>query len=142
MMIYIFDIDGVLADDSQTKHLDCTDPAQRAEFNALVPSLAPKRQTLSVLKNLATRGKIYLFTARSAGIRVLTQNWLYDHKVPHEDLYMRPFGNDDKDEVLKKKMLFELATQTGAEPSEIVAFDDKPQVRAMYERWGVCAWNF
>ena len=141
-MIYIFDIDGVLADNSKTKHLDCTDPVQRAKFNEMVPDLPPIKNTLRLLKNLASRGKIYLFTARSAGIRVLTQNWLYDHKVPHEDLYMRPFGNDDKDEVLKKKMLLELAMQTGAEPQEMVAFDDKPQVRAMYERWGVSSWNF
>lgn len=41
-MIYIFDIDGVLADDSLTRDLDCTREKDRAEFTRLVPTLAPR----------------------------------------------------------------------------------------------------
>lgn len=139
-MIYIFDIDGVLADDSLTRDLDCTREKDRAEFTRLVPTLAPRPDAVRMAKVLGQKHRIFLFTARSAAVRVLTQNWLYDYEIPHEDLYMRPFGNDESAAKLKKKMLLDLFVRTGAEPQDLSAFDDNPDVRAMYDRWGVCAW--
>ncbi|WP_178338238.1 phosphatase domain-containing protein [Candidatus Avelusimicrobium facis] len=135
-MIFIFDIDGVLADDSTTRHLDCTDPQQRAEFTRRVPTLRPLKQNIALVQKLAAAGSVRLFTARSAAIRVLTQNWLYDQQVPHDDLYMRPFGNMDRPEVLKHRMLQELMLNTGVRPAEVLACDDDPAVQEMYLNWG------
>lgn len=136
-MIAIFDIDGVLADDSLTKHFDCGDPSEMAEFARLVHKLLPVQKSVRKARRLAAQGRVYLFTARSAAIRMATQNWLIDHEVPHEDLLMRPFGNGDAPEVLKEKMLDEVLQNTGADVSEVVAYDDDPRVIDMYHRRGV-----
>lgn len=134
--VFIFDIDGVLADNSRTKHLDCTRAEQAAEFARLAAQVKVLK-TAELVRKLAAAAPVYLFTARSAGIRTLTQNWLYDHRVPHEDLFMRPFGNDDGAPELKRRMLDELMLRTGARPQDICACDDDPGVREMYLRAGV-----
>ncbi len=130
-MIFVFDIDGVLADDSRTKNLDPQNPKDMARFVSLAPELKPLK-AVKVLKRMAAHGRVYLFTARSAAIRTLTQNWLYDQQIPHEDLCMRPFGNNDCPAELKRKMLMELFLRTKTKPVDILACDDDPAVQDMY----------
>lgn len=134
--LFIFDIDGVLADNSKTKHLDCTRAEQYAQFASLVPTLPPLKN-IELVQRLAAVAPVYLFTARSSGIRTLTQNWLYDHRVEHEDLFMRPFGDTEPAAQLKRRMLDELLLRTGAQKHHCMACDDDPDVQEMFLKAGV-----
>lgn len=137
----ICDIDGVLADNSLTHHLDCTDPAQHAQFARMIPYVEPLPAWVDVVRSLAAAGwQIYLFTARSECLRITTTNWLYDNRIPFKELFMRPFGNTEESYLLKKEMLDNLLKACEGESyGPIAAIEDDEKTVHMYAKAGVKA---
>lgn len=140
-MIAIIDIDGVLADNSHTAHLDCTKPAQAAKFAAAVPNVKPLPAGCAALKAFYNCGiKVYIFTARSESLRLITENWLDDNRLAREDVFMRPVDNEDSAAELKEKQLHELAARflpADLDAQKIIAFEDDNTVAEMYKKHGI-----
>lgn len=84
--------------------------------------------------------KIIVFTARPVHYATLTKEWLRRSKIPYEYLVMRN-NNDNRHSLeLKQTMLSWLPHIYGVPLSEIVAaYDDRPDVVAMYSRAGLNA---
>jgi hypothetical protein len=137
-MIAIFDIDGVLADNSLTRDLDCTDPAQAAEFAEMIKT-ATALPACDILRSLAAAGaQIYIFTARSKFVRQQTENWLFDNTLPYRELLMRQPNNNWRAWALKEGMLISVKqAMEGVDYGQIIAFEDCPRTAKMYEENGV-----
>jgi len=140
-MIAIFDIDGVLADNSYTQRLDCTKPAQAAKFAREIETVKPLVSGVVLIKAIAEAGyKVFIMTARSAELRLITENWLDDNLLPRENVFMRPLGNQDTPAALKEKQLHELAARflpADLSVENIIAFEDDKTVAEMYNRHGI-----
>jgi hypothetical protein len=80
-MIAIFDIDGVLADDSSTRELDCREPAEHAEFARLITGISanPIRHVAQALACISV--PVFVFTARSEALRMPTEEWLRENEI-------------------------------------------------------------
>lgn len=84
--------------------------------------------------------KTIIFTARPVHYAALTKEWLRRSKIPYEYLVMRN-NNDHRHSLeLKQTMLNWLPHIYGVPMEEIVAaYDDRPDVVAMYLRAGIKA---
>ena len=140
-MIAIFDIDGVLADNTHTAHLDCTKPAQNAKFAAAVPNVKPISTACGVLTAFRNCGvKVYIFTARSEALREVTEEWLIRNYLSYEYLFMRPIGDSLPSADLKEKylkILFRFHLPQNFKTKKIIAYEDDAEVAAMYKKHGI-----
>jgi hypothetical protein len=130
----IFDIDGVLADNSETWWLDCGIPQQRLKFGSLIKTAAPL-PACHILRALAAQGaRIYIFTARSREVRPETEDWLHKHELSYYELIMRQPENEWEACDLKKSML-EAARRAseGEDMGTVIAFEDCARCAKMYE---------
>jgi len=112
---YIFDIDGTLADITHRlhfvkgKHLNGgTDkPAYEAFHDALVHD-EPIWPVIDTLRRLWAFGntEIILITGRMENWRKETENWLHNHGVPFNELFMRPNGDHRPDWQIKREVYY------------------------------------
>ena len=102
--VWVFDIDGTLADNVHRQH-HITGNKNWDAFFAEQHKDEPYEAVLDVLHALAFDGhKAIVVTARDERFRADTLEWLNKHieyEFPSEDLYMRPLGNRDDDDYLK-----------------------------------------
>jgi FMN phosphatase YigB (HAD superfamily) len=136
-MIYIFDIDGTLADLSHRLHFITGEKKDWTGFFADCESDAPIPEVIQVARSLGhyNKHKIVMITGRSDEIRDKTIIWLLDHNVPCDGLYMRKKGDHREDCVVKAELLDELVA-SGCPPIAGV-FEDRQQVVGMYRARGL-----
>ena len=103
--IYIFDLDGTLADIQDRRDYSST-PEGKIDWDKFfdpknIEMDKPNEAVIQTAKDLHKIGNdIYIFSGRSAGTYDVTVEWLEKHKVPFRNLYMRPVDKlmipDDK----------------------------------------------
>jgi hypothetical protein len=135
-MIYIFDIDGTLADISHRLHFIQSKPADWRKFFAACPDDEPIPEVIQVAKSLGGVVHIMLLTGRSEEIREKTLDWLNELEIPCTALFMREVGDHREDSVVKSEMLDDLIHQW---PNEKIMgiFEDRKQVVDMYRAKGL-----
>lgn len=69
---------------------------------------------------------VIIFSARTAKLRPETEEWLYKHGIPYNELYMRPVDDYRADATFKKE-LFDAMSEEKKNRVEII-FDDRQQV--------------
>jgi len=141
--LYIFDLDGTLANASHRTHLlldNPKDPDRWRKFYAACVDDTPIRPTIRTMAMLADFADIWIFSGRSDEVRWETIHWLqrYTHFYPDmldTALVMRPAGDTTADDDLKRQWLFSMLEE---DRERLVAvFDDRDRVVAMWRANGI-----
>ena len=130
----IFDLDGTLAD---TEDPNGNHKKNHEGFRAHSSSASPFPEMVGKVREAKEKGlDVVILTARSAHYRKDTKEWLNEHGIPYDALYMRPVGDDRKDKKVKKSLL-----QGDILPDFKVkkAYDDKKKNVKMFRKQGIKA---
>ena len=137
-MIYIFDIDGTLADLSHRLPFIQKKPADWDGFYKAAGDDQPIWPVISLVRALKEAGghKIIMSSGRSDAIRFLTVEWLRKYRVPFEAIYMRRHEDHREDSVVKSELLDHILADN---PTLTVGgvFEDRQQVVDMYRSRGI-----
>ena len=138
-MIYVFDIDGTLADASHRLHLITSKlyPKDWEAFFAACVDDKPIWEVITVARALAAAGHTIVYaTGRPERTRTITSAWLLKYRVPLGTLYMRDDTDHREDTVVKSEMLDKIIHSIGA---NIVGgiFEDRQGVTEMYRARGL-----
>jgi phosphoglycolate phosphatase-like HAD superfamily hydrolase len=143
-MIYIFDIDGTLADISHRLHFIQKEPKDWRGFFAACVDDVPIPEIVYLVDQLASCGNdIVMVTGRSDEVRAQTQMWLAGHEIPCDGLYMRKASDHREDHIIKGELLDEVKAwlQTRRLPDSMTqilgVFEDRKQVVDMYRSKGL-----
>lgn len=149
-MIYIFDIDGTLADISHRLHFigaqgggwtpsDDFSKDWDSFYKACVDD-KPIFETITVARALAAAGHTILYsTGRSFAIHTETFTWLAKYRLPNSQaLYMRPENDHREDSVVKSEILDVIFSAYGAGLGGYGGvFEDRQQCVDMYRARGL-----
>ena len=135
-MIYIFDIDGTLADLSHRLHFIQDKPADWRAFFAACPADKPIREVIEIAKALQLVHSIKLITGRSDEVEDQTAQWINDQGIYFSGLLMRKAGDHREDSIVKAELLDALLTRHHQD-SIAGVFEDRQQVVDMYRARGL-----
>ena len=104
--MYIFDIDGTLADPSERIHYIIGSPKDWDTYDALVHTDKPINAIITLAQVLHFTGhEIMLLTGRSERVMEDTKTWLKTHNIPWHYLIMRKDGDRREDTIVKLENL-------------------------------------
>ena len=146
--IYIFDLDGTLADASHRLHFIQREQKDWRSFFAACVDDAPIKQNIETFQRLKDGGaEVWIWTGRSDEVRKETvawlkkegcwvgETWLSRWVLEPESLMMRKAGDHQPDDALKFGWLADL------EPPErrrlTAVFEDRDRVVKMWRNFGV-----
>lgn len=131
----IFDMDGTLCDTSTIEHLIEGDDKDFPAFHAASAACPPLPDVAEAARAEHDQGRaVLVVTSREFIWRDLTLDWLVEHEVPYDALYMRIVGDYRKDVLIKKDIL----EQIGADGfTPLAAWDDKPAVIELWRGNGI-----
>lgn len=137
-MIYIFDIDGTLADLSHRLHFIQQEPQDWRGFFAACPQDEPIKDVLLLAWTLGDSGAhLVMVSGRSDEIRAETEAWLRHYKVRYKGLYMRKSGDHRQDSIVKAELLDRVLKDRPADEPIGGVFEDRQQVVDMYRARGL-----
>jgi len=100
--MYIFDIDGTLADPMKRIHHIIGPKKDWEAYNALAHTDKPINAIITLAQTLFEAGhEIMLLTGRSDRVRQPTIDWLAQHGVPYHWLIMRYADDHQEDTIIK-----------------------------------------
>lgn len=122
----IFDMDGTLCDTSTIEHFIEGKDKDFAAFHAASATCPPMPKIVKAARAEREKGRsVLVVTSREFIWRDFTLDWLVEHGVPYDALYMRIVGDYRNDVLIKKDIL----EQIGADGFTVLeAWDDKPAV--------------
>ncbi|MFF0742873.1 AAA family ATPase [Streptomyces sp. NPDC004111] len=124
------DIDGTLALTGDRGPYDFS----RCGLDVLNPSV---RDALHAFRG--THGDVLvLLSGRSEDFRAQTEEWLARHEVPYDELWMRPSGDQRRDDVVKAE-LFDAHVRDRF--AVRVSLDDRDRVVELWRRMGLPTWQ-
>lgn len=122
----IFDMDGTLCDTSSIKHLIEGSDKDFAAFHAASAECPPHPKVVKAARAQHEQGRaVLVVTSREFIWRDLTLDWLAEHGIPYDALYMRIVGDYRKDVLIKTDIL---AQVTADGFTVLEAWDDKSAV--------------
>ena len=147
-MLYVFDIDGVLADVTHLLPLITGENKDYDAYYSRIGEALPIAQGFELLRAITKfyawvqqthpHGDIYFVTGRSELSRETTIEWLQKRGACGEspNLYMR--GNTDRRPAyqVKRGIVERIHKETGVPYTEMTVFEDDPQCAEMYESLG------
>lgn len=138
MNVYVFDLNGTLANIDHRLHFIKTKPKNWPAFFEACKDDAPVEWVIDLLRTVA-QGKAYILvlSGRSEQVRKATEDWLIKHGVFYSELLMRPKDEFRADEILKLEMLDGWLRRQELERSNIkFIVDDRQRVVDMWRREG------
>jgi hypothetical protein len=129
------DIDGTLANVDHRLHFVNTKPKNWPAFFAAAKHDVLNHPVAEVIHALAAKYPILLVSGRPEHLRDLTLQWLADHGVPYEQLYMRPDNDYRPDDIIKEEILNKILAEKEYKP--MFVFDDRLSVCALWIRKGL-----
>lgn len=134
-MIYIFDLDGTLADCTHRQHFIHGEKKDWDAFYAACDRDKLIRPVADILSSLERDGHyIWIWTGRSDEVKEKTREWLRYNRVYTDSLRMRPAGDHSPDHLLKEKWLNEVSLEQRAEIDGV--FEDRSRVVEMWRANG------
>ena len=128
-MIYVFDIDGTIANNEHRSHLlplsDLHLTSSWKDYNKACSGDSPIIPMIKMMNALAESSQVYIMTSRSDEVEWRTLEWLQDNEVEYDSIRMRSRHDNRKDYLIKKEWLNNLCD---GKKEEIVIFEDNPQV--------------
>ena len=129
----VLDLDGALCDTSSVEHL--IEDADFATFQEAAVGCPPDPELVEVARQqAAARRAVLIVSGREFIWHDHTLDWLVEHEIPHDAVYLRVVGDYRKDIVIKAEIL----QQIGADGYRVLeAWDDKPRVVEMWREKGI-----
>lgn len=136
--IYIFDLDGTLADASHRLHFIQGEKKDWRSFFAACANDKPILPTIRTFQELRREAEVWIWTGRSDEVKSQTIKWWIDNDcVPHE-WSMRLAGDHRPDHEVKRGWL----SAIGSDRDRIVAvFEDRDQVVRMWRECGLTCYQ-
>lgn len=137
--IYIFDLDGTLADAGHRLHFIHADKKDWRSFFAAAKDDRPIESTIRTMQLLRRDAEVWIWTGRSDEVKAETIRWWIENDcVPHE-WRMRAAGDHRADHVIKEEWLREIAAD---DLGRIVAvFEDRDRVVQMWREAGLTCYQ-
>lgn len=133
--IFIFDVDGTLADCSHRQVYVQTKPKNWGAFNRTMHKDTPHMDIIWLAQNFHEQGHtIVICSGRGDDNKDVTVKWLGEHGVKFHGIYMRRVRDYRSDDIVKMELLEEIRKEFG-EP--FMVFDDRDQVVAGWRNAGV-----
>lgn len=121
----LVDVDGTLAD-----HHGIRDPHDTTLYHLD----QPHEHIVRLVRLLSERYTIIIFSAREAAYRDVLEQWLEDHRVPFDHIFMRPTGDKREDSIVKNEMFDQ---HIAGEYSIPFILDDRDRVVRMWRAKGL-----
>lgn len=141
--LYIFDLDGTLADIEHRRHIiedPSRDDSKWRRFYAACVDDSPNSPVIAVMECLRRFADVWIFSGRSSEVRPQTVAWLAEHTSLNPwdmecAVRMRDEGDYTPDHILKKQWLDSMLVD---DRQRLVAvFDDRSSVVKMWRDAGV-----
>lgn len=141
-MIYIFDLDGTLANIEHRLHFIQQEPKDWNAFFMAADKDAPIHEVIAVNRALAHAGHtLIMITGCDEMSRQITEEWLNKYMVIFDGLYMRKHGDHREDSIVKAELLDHMIQdkrKLRIYPVEIAGvFEDRQQVVDAYRARGL-----
>lgn len=143
--LYIFDLDGTLADISHRRHIiedPSRDGSKWRRFYAACDKDQPNLPVVQTMERLRRFADIWIWSGRSNEVAAKTIDWLAQHTsfmrsdlLLGETLTMRSEGDYTPDDVLKRQWLDAMLVDDRRRLCAV--FDDRDKVVAMWRAAGV-----
>lgn len=118
------DLDGTLA------HMDGRSPFEWHRVGEDRPDIAVRE----LVQALALTRPVIVMSGRDETCRTETATWLHKHRIPYDELFMRPAGDQRKDSIVKLELFREHVADRYAIQ---FVLDDRDQVVEMWRRIGL-----
>ena len=140
-MIYIFDIDGTLADVSHRLHYITGETKDWDAFFAACGDDKPIFEVITVARALESAGQAIVYsTGRTEKVRGITVEWLQKFRLPTpQRVYMRKDGDHREDNEVKAELLDQITRHYSHLVGYTIGgvFEDRQQVVDMYRARGL-----
>ena len=136
--MYIFDIDGTLANADHRLHyiLDDPDNPDWDKFFSLTHLDTPIEPVIAICRAMyATNNTIILLTGRNERCRTETELWMKTHGVPYDCLLMRARNDHRPDHIVKMELLNNNILEVNREHIQTI-FEDRKCVTAVFREAG------
>ena len=133
--IYLFDLDGTLADIDHRKHLLEQDPVDWGYFYALCPHDKPMPRMIQLYEHLRRSAWVEIWTGRNETVRSETVTWLRRHTAMPDRLCMRPEACRRAAHDLKRKWLAQMLEEQRRRV--VLMIEDNPNVVEVFRGLGV-----
>lgn len=131
----IFDMDGTLCDTTTIEHFITGQDKDFHAFHAASATCPPRPKVVKAARAESDKGRaILVVTSREFIWRDLTLDWLVEHGIAYDALYMRIVGDYRKDVQIKKDILAQIADDGF---TALEAWDDKPAVIDLWRDNGI-----
>ncbi|MFT4189527.1 MAG: hypothetical protein QM621_13235 [Aeromicrobium sp.] len=131
----IFDLDGTLCDTSGVEHLVHGDGRDFAAFQRAAVGCPPNEEVVEAAREQARRGRAVLIVSSREFVWLdHTLDWLVEHEIPYEAVYLRVVGDYRRDVEVKRELLADVV-EDGFQVVE--AWDDKERVVRMWREEGI-----
>ena len=138
-MIYIFDLDGTIADNKHREHLIKQENPDWDAYYLAAGADTPIWPVRWLIDELCGRAVIKIWSGRGEVARDITVEWLGRHNVLYDQLLMRPSGDFTPDTELKERWYHEMAP---AERNSLAGvFEDRNSVVKMWRGLGVACFQ-
>lgn len=135
MKCWLVDIDGTLANTDHRNHHLNGEKKKWKEWYAAQKQDVPYWDIVEIIHMAKDTGiKIVLCTGRDENNRSGTLEWLKEHKIHFDELFMRP-ANDRRDDTIVKKELLDKIREKGYDP--VCVFEDRDRVVKMWRDEGL-----
>jgi hypothetical protein len=139
-MLYIFDIDGVLADITHLLPLIQGKEKDFETYYKRIGEAKPIPLGVSLLQgiNKHSHERVWFLTGRSEVCKDITIQWLQKHGLCGEspNLRMRANGDERYADVVKRDLIQRACFRTGIQYDRMLCFEDDTNVARMYKQLG------
>lgn len=134
--VIVFDLDGTICNVNHRRHWVASKPKNWAAWNASIPNDTPHDDIVWMLESFHLRAdtRIVLCSGRGEENRTVTEQWLEDHFIHYDALYMRAERDNRKDSIVKVELLARIREDYG---NPFIWFDDRNQVVDAIREQGV-----
>ena len=137
-MIYIFDIDGTIADITHRLHFILEEPKDWDAFFMAAADDQPIWEVITVARALKAAGHtLIMLSGRSEISRSITVAWLLKYRVPCHHLYMRTKDDHREDNIVKSELLDKVVEAQHELANIGGVFEDRQQVVDMFRARGL-----
>lgn len=135
--MYIFDIDGTLADAThRLHHILGKEKKDWDAWDAETDGDSPIVPIVGILQALYDHGHyIMLLTGRNERVREQTEKWLADHNIHYHWLIMRPHGDHRDDNIVKVELLYQFLEDHPEQHPETI-FEDRRRLVVAFREEG------
>jgi len=137
--VYIFDLDGTLANIDHRKHyVESKDKDWNSFYKACVNDTI-NQDVVRLWDHLEVQqNRLFIFSGRSDIVKDETDVWLYTNGIIPNDILMRADGDYTPDDELKRGWLYKLIAHGEFSKDEIQGvFDDRNKVVQMWRNEGL-----